>query len=451
MRTFTFLILWLVVWPHAALAGARLSGSMLGPVSAETATIWVQADRKARLAVEYWPAATPASTRRSAPVDLDEASDFTAHVSLVALAPDSAWRYRILLDDQPAGGEHGFRTLPLPRFGGAPFDFTVFLGSCAYLNDAAVDPPGKPYGGDPRIFDTIARAAQAQTRPALMLWLGDHIYLRDADLAHPWGMNRRWRAVRAAPELQELLGALPHYAIWDDHDYGPNDSNRSFVFKAESRRLFQRYWANPGAGLPEAPATFTQFTIGDTAFFLLDDRSFRAADGMADDPAKTLYGAAQLDWLKNALMASRATFKIIAGGSQFLNDASRFEGWQHFPAERAAFLDWLALNRIDGVVFLSGDRHHSELLRRERADSYALHELTCSPLTSGVRAADGTERDNPLRVPGTEVARHNYCTLAVEGPKAQRRLILSVFDADGAPLWTHTLGAQALKTPPPAR
>lgn len=284
-----------------------------------------------------------------------------------------------------------------------------------------------------------------------MLWLGDHIYLRDADLVHPWGMNRRWRSVRATPELQTLLAAVPHYAIWDDHDYGPNDSNRSFAFKAESQKLFQRYWANPGAGLPNAPGTFTNFALGDTTFFLLDDRTYRAADTLADEgPEKTLYGASQLDWLKNALMQSRAAFKIIAGGSQFLNDASRFEGCQHFPTEREGFLTWLARNRIDGVLFLSGDRHHSELLRREREASYPLYELTCSPLTSGVRPVEGKELDNPMRVAGTAVATHNYCTLAIAGEKSRRRLTLSAFDAQGTRLWSHTLAAHELKTPRPS-
>ena len=434
-------------------AGARLSsGPMLGPVTAETAIVWAQADGAAQLSLEYWPERYPEARHTLPPRTLNPDTDFSAQLMLTGLAPATRWNYRLLLDNRPAGTEHRFTTLPLPYWAYTPLDFTAYLGSCAFINDAGVDHPGTPYGSSLEIFDTIARAAVAETQPAFMLWLGDNIYLRDADLVHPWGMNRRYRSVRATPELQTLLAALPHYAIWDDHDYGPNDANRSFVFKGDSLKLFQRYWPNPGAGLPETSGTFTRFSMGDAEFFLLDDRSYRAADLMADDsPDKTLYGPGQLDWLKNALMQSRASFKIIAGGSQFLNDASRFEGWQHFPAEREAFLDWLARNRINGVLFVSGDRHHTELLRRERAGSYPLYELTCSPLTSGTRPADDNEINNPLRVADTTVAVHNYCTLATSGERGQRSLTLTVFDAQGRRLWAHILPASSLKTPHPAR
>ena len=95
-------------------------------------------------------------------------------------------------------------------------------------------------------------------------------------------------------------------------------------------------------------------------FFLLDDRYYRSPNRAPDGPAKTMFGARQLDWLKQALAAApRDGIKIIAGGSQFWKRAGRFEGWHHFATERRAFADWLIAQKIEGVVFLSGDRHFS--------------------------------------------------------------------------------------------
>ena len=453
MRPLKLLILLFPILLADAAADTRLSsGPMLGPVTGETTIVWAQADGAAQLSLEYWPETGPEARHTLPPRPLTADTDFSAQLILTGLAPATRWSYRLLLDNKPVGTEHFFTTLPLPHWAYTPLDFTAYLGSCAFINDASVDRPGTPYGSNLEIFNTIARAAVAETQPAFMLWLGDNIYLRDADLVHPWGMNRRYRSVRATPELQTLMAALPHYAIWDDHDFGPNDANRSFVFKGDSLKLFQRYWPNPSAGLPETAGTFTRFSMGDAEFFLLDDRSYRTADLMTDGNSdKTLYGGGQIDWLKNALMQSRASFKIIAGGSQFLNGTSRFEGWQHFPAEREAFLDWLARNRINGVLFLSGDRHHTELLRRERAGSYPLYELTCSPLTSGARPVDDNEISNRLRVADTAVAVHNYCTLGASGESNQRSLTLTVFDAQGKRLWTQTLPANSLKTPRASR
>ena len=91
---------------------------------------------------------------------------------------------------------------------------------------------------------------------------------------------------------------------------------------------------------------------------------------------------AQLAWLENALLGARGRVKLVAGGSQFWNAASRFEGLYQYPTEQRRLADFLLAARIDGLIFLSGDRHFGELLRVERPGAYPLHEFTSSPLTS---------------------------------------------------------------------
>lgn len=159
MRLLKLLILLFPLLLGEAKAELRLNGPMLGPVTAETAAIWVQADRPAQLVLEYWPQAEPDKRHQTPPVGLDADTDFSITLTLTALSPDTRWRYRMLFNGHPIGTEQGFMTLPLPRWGQAPFDFTVYLGSCAYLNDASVDPPGTPYGGNLDIFGTIARGS----------------------------------------------------------------------------------------------------------------------------------------------------------------------------------------------------------------------------------------------------------------------------------------------------
>lgn len=475
---------------HPAWSAQLTAGPMLGHVTSRTADIWLQTDGPAEVTIEYWPSAQAAERVVGPRLRLEAGSDFAGRLSLVGLKPGTQYAYRIQLDGQPLSVDRhlAFETPAIWRVGRAPADFTLYLGSCAYINDPAVDRPGPPLGGGYRIFQSIARAVDANPRPRLMLWLGDNVYLREADYASPWGMNARYRHARSLPELQPLLAALPHYAIWDDHDYGPNDANRSFVFKDESLRLFRRYWANPSLGLDELPGIFTTFSYQDADFFLLDNRFYRAADkteppkeeidlikeardwALGQNPItrligrryfgsqpmllgenKVMFGAEQLDWLKQALIQSRATFKFIAAGSQLLNDGHPFEGWHNFPAEREAFLAWLRRQNIPGVVFLSGDRHFTELIRREVKDLYALYELTCSPLTSAARSPQDKELENPLRVKGTLVTQRNYCSIDVTGPADDRRLVLRSHDSDGRLLWERVLRATELRRPEPAR
>ena len=265
---------------------------------------------------------------------------------------------------------------PTGRSDDAP-DITIAIGSCFFL--AAAEPPwnASTYGGGYEIFDAIAAKA-----PDLMVWLGDNLYFQPPDELDPASMAARYRRQRALPSLQRLLVAAPQLAIWDDHDYGPNDADMSYVLKAESLALFRRYWANPSYGLPDAPGVFGRARWGDVDVFLLDDRWYRSANRSNDEPGKTMFGAQQLAWLRNALVYSRATLKLVVNGSQVWNRANRFEGLNHFTHEQKALADWLIAQRVEGVMFASGDRHFTELLRIERPGAYPLFEFTSSPLTS---------------------------------------------------------------------
>ena len=75
------------------------------------------------------------------------------------------------------------------------------------------------------------------------------------------------------------------------------------------------------------------------------------ANRMNDEPGKTMFGAQQLAWLRNALVYSHAPLKLVVNGSQMWNRANRFEGFNHFSYEQKAFADWLLAQRVDGVMF----------------------------------------------------------------------------------------------------
>jgi len=160
-----------------------------------------------------------------------------------------------------------------------------------------------------------------------------------------------------------------------------------------------------------------------------------------------MFGAAQLDWLKRALVASRATFKLVVAGGQFWNARNaRFEALHNYPAEHRALMERITERRIPGVVFLSGDRHYASLLRIERPGTYPILEFTASPLTSGVftRLSEG-ERTNPDLVAGTLVLDRNFGMLRFAGSRGERVLTLESYDWDGKRRWQHAIGARELR------
>jgi alkaline phosphatase D len=446
-KSFTALLVALLfnLVPLFAQAAERLTGGpMAGYPAMRAATVWLQASGAAVAGIEYWPAGKPQEARMSVPQALTAAEDFTARIHIDGLEPGTVYEYRVRLDgvvQQTVVEPLRLRTEPLWQWRTDPPPYTVALGSCAYINEAPYDRPGEPYGGGHEIFDTIAAS-----QPDLMLWLGDNIYLREADYDSAWGMNYRYRRVRSFAPLQRLLQSTHHIATWDDHDYGPDNSNSSFPLKATALELFKRYWANPAYGLPNTPGVFTWVSHHDADFFLLDDRYYRNSDLDANDADKRMLGEVQLRWLKDALLASRASFKFIVNGSQMLIGQKNTESWTNFPAERNDFLDWLAGANVKGVVLLSGDRHLTKFMRMERSGDYPLHELTCSPLTSGVRDPARDDR-SPLVVPGTEVGERNYCTLTVSGAKKNRTLRIGVYSTQGKLLWERELKQRELQSP----
>lgn len=426
-------------------SGCLSSGPMLGPAEMTQTTVWLQTRRTCRAQVRYWPEGKPDAARVSPPVETTAAGDHIARFELPGLEPGSRYEYEIYLDGfrLPPPAPLSFQTQAMWRYRTDPPPLRAAIGSCAYINDAPFDRPGEPYGGDYRIFRAIAAA-----KPDFMIWLGDDIYYREADWITERDMRRRWAHDRALPELQPLLGTVHHYAIWDDHDYGPNDSDRTFSRRATSLRVFQDYWANSTYGLPEVPGVFTRFEWAGVDFFLLDGRYHRSPDDLPPGPDKRMYGREQLQWLKESLAGSHAPFKIVAGGSQFWNPLNAFESLGLYPAEQKELYDFIRTARIEGVVFISGDRHHAELLKRQDPGMYPLYEFTSSPLTSGGSRIE-KEANNPARVPGTWVTggTRNFGLLEVSGKEKERVLTLRTLDADGKELWKREIREGELRFP----
>lgn len=368
-------------------------------------------------------------------------NDDVVLVRLTGLLPGTRASYAI--DGDGERREGSVRAQPYWTRGGDAPDITIAIGSCFFL--AAAEPPwnASTYGGGYEIFDAIAAKA-----PDLMVWMGDNLYFQPQDELDPASMAARYRRQRAQPALQRLLVAAPQLAIWDDHDYGPNDADLSYVLKGQSLALFSRYWANPGYGLPDVPGIFGRARWGDVDLFLLDDRWYRSANKLIDAPGKTMFGAQQLAWLENALVYSRAPLKLVVNGSQMWNRVNRFEGFNHYAYEQTALADWLVAQRVDGVMFASGDRHFSELLRIARTGAYPLYEFTSSPLTSRPwQKPDATEQTNGDLVAGTLVGQRQFGLIRLTGPASARKIALESYDQKGTLLWRHELRAQDLRFP----
>lgn len=410
------------------------SGPMVGYSTMREVMLWVQTKGPAEVWIEY-SADGEKQNFSTAKVRTEKATAFTAHLLADQVQPGNAYTGTLYIDGKAVKLPYKirFQSQTLWQWRTNPPEFTFALGSCNYVNDKEYDRPGDPYGGDHRIFREITKE-----KPAFMLWLGDNTYLREADWNSMTGIQYRYTHTRSFPIYQELLATTHHYAIWDDHDYGPNNSDRGYLHREKTLQAFKDFWANPSYGVNGQPGITSMFTWGDCDFFLLDNRYHRSPEDLATGPCTQL-GKHQVDWLIDALCSSKAPYKFVAIGGMVLSTAAVYENYiNHCPEERQLILDAIQKNRIQGVVFLTGDRHHTELTRWEPEGGVRVYDFTVSPLTSGAYPAD--DGKNSLLVEGTEFADRNYATIAVKGPRNGRMLVLEVKDADGSLIWRREIG-----------
>lgn len=421
-----------------------VSGPMLGPVELRDAKIWLEVAPSVRsVSIQYVKKGQKTWNTIQYKGILGKQFN-PIQFTVGGLDFNTTYQYRFIINGSPGSNGGEFTTKDLWQWRKQPPTFSFLAGSCAYFNEPEFDRPGTPYGGDSTIFETMAR-----DKAAFMLWLGDNWYTREVDYHSEWGLWYRASRDRSIPVLQNFLKSMSQFAIWDDHDYGPNNIGKSYVLKEYSREVMKSYWCNPTYG-EDGEGIYTSFYWGDVDFFLMDDRWWRDEDRVKDsldgkpNPGKRMLGEKQMEWLKSALLASWAPFKVVVVGTQVLNQVSPYDKWRNFPSEYDEFMEFLRLYKVPGVIFISGDRHHSEILKLDRPGLYPLYDITISPLTSGTHEFIARERQNPLRV-FSLTQKHNYGRITVSGNRGDRTLKVQFVGTKGENLGEWQVSEKELK------
>ena len=405
-----------------------IAGPMKGYLAMKEAAIWLQTDKPSKVQIKYWDTKNPVKKLYTKIVETDKEMANTVQVALEDLEINTEYEFIILLNNVAVKPkyEQKLKTRDLWKYRKDAFDLSFVTGSCNYVNETKYDRPGTPYGGEHQIFEQMANR-----KPDFMIWLGDNTYLREPDWDSKSGILHRYTHTRQLPEMQKFLATTHHYAIWDDHDYGPNDSERSFYLKDVTLNVFKSFWANPNYGVGDSRGITGFFDWADCDFFLIDDRTFRSPKG--DDGE--ILGQKQLSWFTESIKQSTAKFKFIAIGTQVLNSAVKVENLINYKKEYSSLIDTLDKYNISGVIFLTGDRHHSEVSKYTTADGDVFHDFTVSPLTSGIATAKG--EINEYQVPGSLIEVRNFAEFKVLGDKNNRRVVVKFFDSAGKEIYQY--------------
>ena len=380
-------------------------GATAGDVDGARAIVWSRTDRPARLVVEYSTTESFQDVKRIVGPAALEATDFTARVDLASLPEGQRIFYRVRFQSLA-----DLRAWSEPIVGA--FN-TPFVGSTRPSHDVTVlwsaDTVGQGWGIDPAMGGMRLYEAMRQTGADVFLHTGDTIYA-DAPLPAEIKLDdgRIWRNLvtpeksKAAETLAEFRGnhrynlldenvrrfnaSISQFVIWDDHEVlnnwypteilgtdMPHSEHSVALLAARAKRAFQEY--TPMRFDPSDPERIYRASrFGPLVeIFGFDMRSYRGPNStnrqttLSDESA--ILGSTQVEWLKQRLLASPATWKIVACDMPLgltVTDGPRFDavanGDNGPPLGReleiAGLLRFLRDRRIRNVVFVTGDVHY---------------------------------------------------------------------------------------------
>lgn len=340
-----------VFMPYLSRAADRpvlTHGVQSGDVSGDSGMVWGRTDRPSRIRVEFATTESFASPIGSVFADALPESDFTAKMGL---------------DGLPAGQDIFYRVIPQalaePTLLGEPM-VGRFRSAPADRRDVTFcwsgDTCGQGWGIDEARGGMLGFATMLRHRPDFFINSGDTIYADGAIPAEVKLANGEiWKNLvteeksKPAETLAEYRGnykynlldgnlrafnaAVPVLAQWDDHEVTNNWWPEEPLTRAEHKRktyqdayvtgmvaraarAFHEYMPVRSNGL-EPGRVYRRVAYGPLLdVFMLDMRSYRAANGSnrqaAFGPECAFLGAQQLAWLKRALKASTATWKVMA-------------------------------------------------------------------------------------------------------------------------------------------
>ncbi|HMC28976.1 MAG TPA: prolyl oligopeptidase family serine peptidase [Verrucomicrobiae bacterium] len=307
----------------------------------------------------------------TSPVRTETNHNNVVQFSLTALKLNTQYHYALEINGRVDKHKQGeFRTFPE-----APASFSFAYASCAKTASTS------------DVFDTIR-----ENHPLFFMNIGDFHYLNITSNS-PGKFRAAYDLVLSSPQQAELYRHIPFVYIWDDHDFGGNNSNRKASSHEAARLTYEEYVPHyPLASGDGDVPIYQTFTLGRAKFILTDLRSERDEAKKKDSPQKTMMGAKQKAWFKQELLSAKDHYPLIfwvssvpwlgqphtnyyrgIGTNQFgffhhtnltytptrrrQRTPTDEDHWSVYSYERTEIADFIKSNHITGLAILHGDSH----------------------------------------------------------------------------------------------
>ena len=396
--------------PAAAARPLAGMGIMVGEVSDHSALVQVRLTETDKLVdgdvagapgfVKFVLRATKGKPGRPAVEQTAAAAperDFIARVSFEKLTPGTLYVCETFIGTSAATMQPGpiaeFKTQP-GKDAADPVRFAVVTGM--WYEGFHRQQPSKVNNADSsgairedKSFGYPALKTILSMQPDFFVGTGDNIYYDKPKKPRAQSveeMRQKWHEQFVQPHFLELFAKVPTFWMVDDHDYRIDDCDNTGEYrplpKAAQRIAMEQLPFAP-AKLQTAKTYRTHRVSKDLQLWFTENRFYRSPNSDPDGPDKSIWGKEQKQWLKDTLLASDATFRILVSPTPMVgpddlrktDNHCNIGGFQH---ERDDFFKFLKENGLDqGNFFIvCGDRHW----QYHAVDSTGVEEFSCGAL-----------------------------------------------------------------------
>lgn len=302
------------------------------------------------------------------------ARDYTVKVDVTGLEPDKFYYYRFnALGKTSATG----RTKTTP------------LSTKDSLKFAVVSCSNWEFG----YFNAYSRIAEKNIDA--VIHLGDYIYeygsgrygdttigrfnLPKHEIVSLQDYRTRHAQYRLDQGLRTVSQTHPFITIWDDHEFANNvykqgaqnhqpKTEGDFAMRKASAKQAYYEWMP----IRESEKLYRSFSYGDLAQLIMLDERIEGREVPPDTIAiaaneRTMLGKEQLAWFEKELrspsiwkvVGNQVLFSDVLLSAVYPNMPRNLDSWDGYQAEKKKVKEFILQNKINDVIFLTGDTHAS--------------------------------------------------------------------------------------------
>lgn len=242
--------------------------------------------------------------------------------------------------------------------------------------------------------------------------------------------------VNPAARQSQFFRSLASTYVWDDHDFGSNNSNRTSASNPAANTVY-REWV-PSYSLPSASAIYQSWRVGRVLYIASDVRSARDPNSDPQTPTKTLLGSAQKTWMENLL----ATARDDGAEALVWQTPSRWVGtddtWSDFLHERLEMVQMFGdTGWLDRMILMTADMHALSICSGPHNPYGRFPMFMFASMDAGAWSSSATDYDI-----GSVAERQQYGTMRVQD-NGHTLALTGTGYRNGTVMMSHTAYVQA--------